>query len=142
MACVLAVTIGNCKHLISGRMFDAKIKMAAFLRLFQRFWCQKMWYGAILNSDVLIAYLRNLIERCEWIPTLALQNLPVETLESIQVSKAVKPVPHFAVPNRRSSSKFPPFSPANTRHMNTDLAERLGALFSQVLRSTGCELAG
>ncbi|KAJ6737746.1 PENTATRICOPEPTIDE REPEAT-CONTAINING PROTEIN [Salix viminalis] len=51
------LTNGNCKHLISGRMFDAKIKMAAFLRHFQRFWCQKMWYGAILNSDANVNYL-------------------------------------------------------------------------------------
>jgi hypothetical protein len=37
--------------------FDAKIKMATFLRLLQRFWCLKMWYGAILNSDANVSYI-------------------------------------------------------------------------------------
>lgn len=58
MACVLAETSGNYKHLINGLMptlvvvFEAKIRIETFHGLLiQRFWCQKMLYGAILHSD-------------------------------------------------------------------------------------------
>jgi hypothetical protein len=58
MACVLAETSGNYKHLINGLMptlvvvFEAKIRIETFHGLLlQRFWCQKMLYGAILLSD-------------------------------------------------------------------------------------------
>ncbi|KAL3591017.1 hypothetical protein D5086_009657 [Populus alba] len=52
------MTNGNYKHLITGRLqLWLWLLMATFLRPPRRFWCQKMWYGAIMNSDANVNYI-------------------------------------------------------------------------------------
>ncbi|KAJ6306063.1 hypothetical protein OIU78_021404 [Salix suchowensis] len=97
------LTIGNCKHLISGRMFDAKIKMAAFLRLFQRFWCQKM-------SNILTgAYVPFSPEEQKKLKEKQFQKLSTLNIEVTDVDALLHPS------NLRAISTPPGFVPVEER---------------------------